>query len=370
MIRILHVVHGMDCGGTENIIMNLYRNIDCTKVQFDFLVHTEKRCFFDDEIEQLGGCIYHVPYYNILNLFTYKQALRKFFSTHNEWIAVHGHLGSCACFYLGIAKKYGLYTIAHSHAINEKRLNLKELLYRFHAYLTRGVADFYMGCSYEAGVDRYGKAIANSKKYKIINNGIKADDYTFNEEKRVAMRSEFGVLDCYVIGHVGRFSAVKNHNFMLDVLAELKKFNADYTMMFVGDGELRKTIELKAKNMGIADSIVFTGIRKDVPSVLQAMDQFIFPSFNEGLGIGLIEAQAAGLPCIANKDGIISLAKFSNLVEMKSIYEGAQAWASHIDSVRKSNFVRKDMSHDVKAAGFDIVEVTKWLQEFYINIKR
>ena len=122
--------------------------------------------------------------------------------------------------------------------------------------------------------------------------------------------------------------------------------------------------------MGIADSIVFTGIRKDVPSVLQAMDQFIFPSFNEGLGIGLIEAQAAGLPCIANKDGIISLAKFSDLVEMKSIYEGAQAWACYINSVRASNYVRKDMSSVVKAAGFDIVEVAKWLQEFYINIKR
>lgn len=370
MIRILHVVHGMDCGGTENIIMNLYRNIDRTKVQFDFLVHTEKRCFFDDEIEQLGGCIYHVPYYNMLNLFAYKQALHKLFSTHNEWAVVHGHLGSCACIYLGVAKKYGLYTIAHSHNINAKRLNIKELLYRFHAYLTRGVADFYMGCSYEAGLDRYGKTIANSQKYKIINNGITADDYIFNEDKRTAVRTELGVLDRYVIGHVGRFSAQKNHNFMLEVLAELKKINTDYVMMFVGDGELRKTIELKAKNMGIDDSIVFTGIRKDVPNVLQAMDQFVFPSFYEGLGIGLIEAQASGLPCIANKDGIISLAKISDLVEMKSINEGAQAWACHIDSVRKSNFVRKDMSHDVKAAGFDIVEVTKWLQEFYINIKR
>ena len=127
MIRILHVVHGMDCGGTENIIMNLYRNIDHTNVQFDFLAHTEKRCFFDDEIEQLGGHIYHVPYYNMLNLFVYKQALRKLFSTHNEWTAVHGHLGSCTCIYLGVAKKYRLYTIAHSHNINAKRLNLKEL---------------------------------------------------------------------------------------------------------------------------------------------------------------------------------------------------------------------------------------------------
>ena len=105
MIRILHVVHGMDCGGTENIIMNLYRNTDRTKVQFDFLVHTEKKCFFDDEIKSLGGRIFRIPYYNIINLFAYKKAVHILFSAHKkEWIAVHGHLGSCACIYLLIAK--------------------------------------------------------------------------------------------------------------------------------------------------------------------------------------------------------------------------------------------------------------------------
>ena len=77
MIRILHVVHGMDCGGTENIIMNLYRNTDRTKVQFDFLVHTEKKCFFDDEIKSLGGRIFRIPYYNIINLFAYKKAVKR-----------------------------------------------------------------------------------------------------------------------------------------------------------------------------------------------------------------------------------------------------------------------------------------------------
>ena len=369
MIRILHVVHGMDCGGTENIIMNLYRNIDRTKVQFDFLVHTGKKCFFDDEIRSLGGRIFRVPYYDILNLFVYKKALEVLFSDHKEWKAVHGHLGSCACIYLRVAKKYGICTIAHSHAINDKKTNIKSLLYRFHAYLTRGVADYYMACSYEAGVDRYGEKIASSTKFKVINNGILSSDYIYSSSQRKQLRQELGLTQQYVVGHVGRFSAVKNHKFMLDVLAELKNISNDYVLMLVGDGELKESIKLQAKQMKLADSIFFLGVRKDVPRLLQAMDFFVFPSFNEGLGIGLIEAQAAGLPCLANKDGIIPLAKITNLVEMKSLKKGAKDWATYIDTVRKSNFERRDMSFAVKQAGFDIGEVAKWLEDFYLNIQ-
>ena len=115
MIRVLEVFHGMDCGGAENMIMNLYRKIDRNKVQFDFLVHTNKKCFFDDEIEQLGGKIYRVPYFNLLNTIEYKKALDNFFLNHSEIKLVHGHLGSSAHIYLSIAKKYGCFTIAHSH---------------------------------------------------------------------------------------------------------------------------------------------------------------------------------------------------------------------------------------------------------------
>ena len=216
MIRILHVVHGMDCGGTENIIMNLYRNIDRSKIQFDFLVHTQKHCFFDDEIEKLGGQIYRVPYYNILNLFKYQKALKRLFVSHKEWRAVHGHLGSCACIYLRIAKQFRIYTIAHSHAINNKKISLKSVLYSFHARLTRGVADYYMGCSYEAGADRYGSRIANSRNFKVIFNGIKVQNYIFNPIIRESIRYAYSITDKYLIGHVGRFSPVKNHIFMVE----------------------------------------------------------------------------------------------------------------------------------------------------------
>ena len=288
---------------------------------------------------------------------------------HQEWSVVHGHLGSCACIYLRIARKHGIYTIAHSHAIKNKKITIKELLYRLHAYLSRGSADYYMGCSHEAGVDRYGKRIVESNIYKVINNGILSEDYNYNPIIRDEVRKELGIQNCYIIGHIGRFNFVKNHTFMVEVLVELKKIKSDYVMMFVGDGELRKQIENQAKRSDVYGSIIFTGIRKDVSRMLQAMDHFIFPSYNEGLGIGLIEAQASGLPCIANKDGIIPLAKVSDLVEFLPLNAGAEKWAEEIDKRRNCISQRPIMSSTINNAGFDIVEVSKWLESFYTRTK-
>ena len=180
MIRILHVIHGMDCGGTENLIMNLYRNMNRDKVQFDFLVHTTKHCFFDDEIFSMGGQIYRAPYYKMYNALQYKKNVSALFGNNPQWSIVHGHLGSCACIYLREARKYGLFTIVHSHAIKFKDITLKELLYRGHALLTRGAADYYMACSKQAGIDRYGKKIANGVHFSVLNNSINSSEYDFN----------------------------------------------------------------------------------------------------------------------------------------------------------------------------------------------
>ena len=198
---------------------------------------------------------------------------------------------------------------------------------------------------------------------------VEGKQYIYNETVRERIRTELKLQDKYIVGHVGRFNAVKNHKFMISVLVELKKIKKDYAIMFVGDGELKQDIIKQAKEKGVFDSIIFTGIRKDVHNVLQGMDQFIFPSFNEGLGIGLIEAQASGLPCIANKDGIIPLAKISSLVEFISLEEGANKWAAHIDKVRNENTIRKNMYDVVCQSGFDIIGVTNWLEKFYLKSK-
>ena len=150
-IRVLQVFHGMDCGGAENMVMNLYRRIDRDSIQFDFLVHTDKKCFFDDEIKKLGGRIFRVPYFNGLNLKEYRNALNALFSSHEEIFIVHGHLGSCACIYLNVAKEHGCYTIAHSHSTKPTNISIKNIVYRLLTYRTRSVADYFIGCSQKAG---------------------------------------------------------------------------------------------------------------------------------------------------------------------------------------------------------------------------
>lgn len=367
MIRVIHIVGSMDCGGTENLIMNLYRNIDRSKVQFDFIVHTHKKCFFDDEIRSLGGQIFQFNRYSIRNLSSYRKQFIEFFNKHPEYKIMHGHVGSTACIYTKIAKKSGLFTIIHSHAINNKNKSLKNYLYRFHAYMARGMADAYFGCSYEAGIDRFGKKITDSNKYRIINNAIKSKEYIFNPITREIIRNRYLINDKFVIGHVGRFHPVKNHKFMLQVLSELCKLDDKYVLMLVGDGELKESILQMASNLNLEEKIILTGICKNVAEILQGMDFFIFPSFNEGLGISLIEAQASGLPCIANADGVIQLAKISELVKFLSINDGPKSWASYIHQCRSNNYPRNDMSKIVEKSGFDITFVAKNIQEFYIQ---
>lgn len=368
MIRILHVVGGMNCGGTENFIMNVYRQIDRSKIQFDFLVHSDKECYFDDEIRHLGGRIYHIKRYNIKNYFSYRDQLITFFKQHPGFKAVHGHVGSTACIYLKIAKSFGIYTIAHSHALNDRKLSLKKYLYEFHAFIARGIPDYYMACSYEAGVERYGRKISNSGRFAIVNNGIGVNKYIYDPIKRDEIRQQLNLTDKFVVGHIGRLHPVKNHEFMMKVLVELKKLGNDYYMLFVGDGELRDDLENQSKKLNLEDSLLFTGIRKNIPELLQAFDYFIFPSINEGLGIGLIEAQAAGLQCIANADGIMPLAKISDLVCFMPVSDGAAQWAKHIHNNRDEAHKRRDMSNIVKHSGFDIAETANSLQKFYLNI--
>ena len=199
MIRILQVFHGMDCGGAETMIMNLYRHIDRTKVQFDFLVHTTKKCFFDDEIRKLGGNIYSVPYYKITNGRRYKAALNQFFASHTEIKIVHGHLGSCAHIYLQIAKQHGCYAIAHSHNTKPKGFSLKNLLYRIFTYKTRKIADYFFGCSAAAAEYRFGYKIAHSNKCDVLKNAIDVRKFAYSEDYRKEIRDEFNLENKFVI---------------------------------------------------------------------------------------------------------------------------------------------------------------------------
>lgn len=365
-IRVLQVFHGMDCGGAENMIMNLYRHMDRTMVQFDFLVHTNNKCFFDDEIEALGGRIFHAPYYKVINTLSYHKFLHSFFRDHPEIHIVHGHLGSCAHVFLNIAKKYGCYTIAHSHNTDPSNISLKNVLYKLFSFRTRKIADYFFACSIQAGIDRFGLKCTKSDSFYVLKNAIDAQQYRFNEQNRNIIRSEMGISDSFVIGHIGRFNYQKNHDFLIDVFFEIQKIKSNAVLLLVGDGDLRKKIEDKVSSFGIADQVVFTGVRSDIPKLLQAMDCFVFPSLFEGLGIVAIEAQASGLLTICS-DSLPEESNVTDLFHRISLKESGTEWAKEIISLSDNNNSRTDRVKRIGECGYDIVVTSKFLESFYLK---
>ena len=365
-IRVLQVIGGMGCGGAENMIMNLYRKIDRTQVQFDFLVHTEQKCFFDDEISKLGGNIYHIPKFRGINVWEYRKSLNQFFDEHSEFGVVHGHIGSCAHIYLDIAKKHGAFAIAHSHSSKPTEYSLKNLMYYIFTYKTRHIANFFIGCSLKAGEYRYGKKIVSDPSvYITLNNAIDTDKFIYSDEIRKEVRSKLGLTDELVIGHVGRLEPVKNHEYLLKIFQKVCTSKPNAVLLLLGDGSLHDSLILQAEKYGIADKVILLGVRSDVHRFLQAMDCFVFPSWYEGLPVTLVEAQAAGLPCLVS-DRVTKEIAITNLVKFKSIDILADEWANDILNI-PCEMPRKDMRKSIEEYGYDIADTSKWLEHFYIS---
>jgi len=368
MKRVLQVFHGMDCGGAENMIMNLYRKIDKRRVQFDFLVHTDKKCFFDDEIKSLGGNLYRVPYFKGTNQASYKKALDEFFSLHPEIKIVHGHLGSCAHIYLDVAKKHGVKAIAHSHNTDPGKLTIKNIMYKLYTKKTVKVADFFFGCSDKAGADRFGEEITKQENYAVLNNAVETEKYEFNKDTRDKIRKELNLGDKFIVGHVGGFREQKNHRYLIDIFKEISEKRDDAHLLLVGGGgeSLRAEIVKKVEDLGLKDKVTFTGVRPNVNELLQAMDCFVFPSFYEGLPVTVIEAQTTGIPCFIS-DNITDEVCLTDLVEKISINVGADIWCEKILEKTK-DFERVSPIDTIKDAGYDISQTAKWLTDFYINL--
>lgn len=365
-IRILHVIGVMHHGGAETMIMNFYRHIDRSKVQFDFVENDDKFADFDEEIRSLGGRIYHCPHYNGLNHFKYVAWWKKFLSQHgHEYRAVHGHVGSTAAIYLRLAKKAGIFTIAHSHSISGS--GLKDMVYQIYAYPTRFIADFFFGCSVAAGESRYGKKVCSStQKFRVLNNAIETNRFAFDPKTRAQMRRQLGISDKIVIGHIGRFAEQKNHAFLIQLFKEIYNRNADTVLLLLGKGELQEQIVAQVAQSGLENCVIFAGVHNDVSPYYQAMDVFVLPSLYEGLGIVAVEAQTAGLPCVIS-DGVSKECILTNgLVSVHSLNASVEQWVEHI--LTCIGIPRVDHSEEVKQNGFDILETAVWLENYYLNL--
>lgn len=361
-IRVLNMFTIMDRGGAETMVMNYYRHIDRTKVQFDFLVHREQRGAYDDEIERMGGRIYRMCPVYPQNFFRYKRDLRTFFRAHPEYKIIHSHMSELGCFAFREAERQGVpVRICHAHnaphGFDAKMIIRTYFKKRMMPYLTH----LFM-CGEESGKWLYGEK--NKTRFIMLNNAIDAAVYSFDASKREEMRRQLDLTDELVVGHVGRFNPQKNHAFLLDIFTSLLKKEPDAVLLLVGGGEGMPKIQAKVQELGIAEHVRFLGVRSDVADLMQAMDVFVFPSLYEGLGIALVEAQAAGLPCVVS-DTIPHEAYLTDLVDSEKLSAPEEKWAEKI--LAKRAIPRTDRREEIAAHGFDITTEAVKLQEFYLD---
>ena len=361
-IRVLHVLGGVSLGGAESRIMDLYRQTDRSRLQFDFLIHTTEQGYFEEEILSMGGKIYRRPRFKGWNLPQYLMAVNNFFEAHHKFAAVHGHMTSTASLYLPIAKKYGIpLTIAHARSAGTDP-GLKGRITKILRKPLYKKADALFSCSTEAAVAVYGKRAVENHMVRILPNAIVTKDFAFQPGMREKMRQQLGISNQFVIGHVGRFHYAKNHEFLIRVFKEIAQKRQDAVLLLMGEGPLMQDIKENIKASGLADRVIFTGNQRNVSDYYMAMDYLVFPSRFEGLPGTIVEAQASGLRCLMS-DSVTPEVMITDCVKSISLLEPASKWAEVV--LNDTDGVRYDRSDEVAEAGFDAKAQAEWLYEFY-----
>lgn len=296
--RVLQVFAGLDSGGVSNFVMNLYRELDTAKIQFDFALTSGKRALYDDEVIARGGRIF---YFDTSKGLSWN--LRRIFKEEGPFRAVHSHLFFYSGIVLAEAKKRNIpVRIAHAHNAHtgESRFLPRVAYERTMQGLIYRNATHLLGCSEKACRYVFGNGVMKDPRAAVLQDGIDCSRFAFDPHVREAVRKEYGIGDRFVIGHVGHFNPAKNHEKILSVFAEVCRIRTDALLLLVGDGELEQDVRKRAAEACLAEKVIFAGAHRDVERFYQAMDVFLFPSRYEGFGMAMIEAQTSGLACVAS----------------------------------------------------------------------
>ncbi|MDR7239988.1 glycosyltransferase family 1 protein [Neobacillus drentensis] len=365
-LRILHVVVNMNRGGAETLIMNLYRNIDRSNVQFDFL--TCKEGEYDKEIESMGGKIHRIPYISDVGHFKYVKELDKFFYAHSDYKVVHSHLDKMSGIVLRSAKRAKIpIRISHSHNTYSEG-GMAARIYKWYVGLfIPSYATNLFACSNKAAEWLFKD---RSLTTEIIKNGIESERFSFSLTTRKEVRKELNLeSNIFVLGHVGRFSHQKNHTYLIDVFAKFNKMHKESVLILVGDGPLRTDIEKKVMNLNLKDKVKFIGIRSDINRLLQAFDVFVFPSLHEGLPVSLIEAQGSDVPCLISDNISKEVDLGSKLVEFLPLNDKYK-WVKKMMDISSRKISRKSMSILISERGYEAKDTADQIEDFYLSVSR
>lgn len=348
-------------GGLESYIMNIYRNCDRDKVQFDFAVFGDKKIAYTDEIKSLGGRVFHIPRKKQSVKEHYGMMKKIFENTPYEAVYFQFNMKPLSLDLFRYAKKYGVKKrIIHSHNTTEPKMSVKD---RIREKLADMKLDKYVNyrfaCSYDAGKWMFG-----NRDYKVIPNCVNCDDFKYDTDRRNAKRRELGLENKYVIGTVGRLQPAKNPEYIIDIINECVKIDKECVLVHIGDGNLKDNINNKVEKLHLEDNVKMLGARTDISEFMNAMDAFILPSLHEGFPIVLVEAQATGLRCYV-ADNITRDCNITGNVKYLPIDVTPEVWAETI--AQDKDIERRDMSDIVRKKGYDIKTMAEEMEKFFLS---
>jgi glycosyltransferase involved in cell wall biosynthesis len=368
-IRVAQVVGRMMGGGVESVVLNYYRHIDRTKIQFDFIAQSDSTCIPEDEITALGGRVFIVPPYQQIS--SYLSECQRIFSSEKPPI-VHSHMNALSVFPLKAAKAAGVQIrIAHSHSTASSHELLKTVVKDTLRPFARVYPTHLAACSTAAGEWLFSKREVSSGRVRLIPNAIDLDKFKYSLNLRIQKRKELG-LDAHqlVIGHVGRMCKQKNQLFIEEIFTQLLMNHPEAVLVFVGGGDMFVEVKKRAQTLGISDSVRFLGIRSDVAEIYNAFDILLFPSLYEGLGITAIEAQANNLPVLASTNVPSEVSIVPELLHQSRLSDSAAEWANQLARVVGDSERKLDVNSliELQEAGYNIQHSSQKLCRWYFEL--
>lgn len=358
-IRVLHVFGALDTGGVSNFVMNTYRSIDKSRVQYDFAL-SQGASLMDEEAKSMGARLFYFdPSKNLI------ENLNQVLEEYGPFDAIHSHMFFYSGLILRCARQHGVpIRIAHAHNAHtgESGSLVRRAYETGMRQLIRANATVMLGCSEKACRYVFGDRCMSDPRVSVLPDGIDCDRFAFDEAKRRKIRMQYGLESRFVVGHVGHFNSAKNHEKILLVFAEVKKQYKDSALLLVGDGELEQETRARVHSMGLDADVIFAGAHQNVEDYYNAMDVFLFPSRYEGFGMAMIEAQANGLACVAS-DVVTEETNITGKVVFLGLGLENDLWATAV----LQSTLRERPEQDVNRVRtrFDISEVSASLQDLY-----
>ncbi len=369
-MRILHIIDILGSGGIETLLSSLNKNIDQEECEFNLVYHNSPYDLMKgDRIPALCSFQYKAPAFWMVNLYQYRKWWKDFLKSHGKFDIVHIHdYFDSFPFIKSILIKNNPRTkfVFHAHSLKGHTISVYNLWRSLLAYPVRFFGDYYLGCSNQVILNRFGKNVYEGTKKAILNCGINTERFRFNQNVRDEIRKQYEANDKIVIGHIGRFTEVKNHSFLIDFFNVFHSMYGNSQLWLVGEGELLPEIKHKVRSLNLIDDVKFMGFSSCPEKFMMGMDFFVFPSKSEGLGLVLVEAQTTGLACIVS-DAIQPEADMHcGLLKIIKLNDPMDIWIKAVESFM--GYTRSDHSYNVVKNGYDIKGVASDLVLLYSNL--